>query len=85
MQTAWRIAGKGIYRHDAEGSDDMPVSVSLPSVAVGEQGLIRGGGGMVVGTYQIVADRCERQHTDFGWEVGHRHLARHLVSGVQER
>jgi len=22
------IAGKGIYRHDAEGSDDMPVSLS---------------------------------------------------------
>ena len=21
------IAGKGIYRHDAEGSDDMPVSL----------------------------------------------------------
>ncbi len=38
----------------------------------------------MVGTHQIVAHRCERQHTNFEREVGHGHLARHMVSGVQE-
>ena len=37
-----------------------------------------------LGTYQIVSDRRERQHTHIEWEACNGHLAGYLVSGISE-
>ena len=84
------VAGKGIYRHDAEGSDDMPVMSSHSFIHPFKklysrriQGLIRTWRGGT-GTYQIITDRGERQYSDFEWEVGDGDVAGDMVFGVSE-
>ena len=73
-------AGEGIYRHDAEGSDDMPVRlIPFPRLVCEDQWLL-----MTSGTHQVVTDRREREYTNIERQAGYGDMAGHMVSGVQE-
>jgi secondary thiamine-phosphate synthase enzyme len=68
---------KGLYRHDAEGSDDMPVS---------NQVMRRQGNGLMggsVGTCQVSTGWRERYDSDYEWTAEYRNVAGYLVFGVQ--
>ena len=40
--------------------------------------------GSVIGTYQVLTYRRERQHTDIEWEAGYGDVAGDMVPGVSE-
>lgn len=64
--------GQELYRHNAEGKDDMPVGPFCPSVGpMGEKRRVEGGcrcDGYLTGTgtHQVVAHRRERHHPHQG-------------------
>lgn len=66
-----------LYRHSAEGLDDMPVGTILDRPARKVNTL--------AGPYQVGADRRQCQHPDHRRPSEHRHMAGHLVSRVPRR
>ena len=82
--------GRGLYRHDDEGSDDMPVGNRNHLVERWQ----RGAGGWQdrswmmlrdasLGTRQVSLDRRQRHDSHYQWPVEHGHVARDLLHGVQ--
>ena len=63
-----------LYRHSAEGLDDMPVSSPYPHLGCAKHSPI------CTGAYQICTYRCKCYGTDYGRKTKHRHLARYMVS-----
>jgi len=63
-----------LYRHSAEGLDDMPVSP--------EQYLRNDVALTSPGAYQVSLGWCQRECPHLEWQAQHWHMARHLVSGV---
>jgi hypothetical protein len=66
---------QGLYRHDAEGSDDMPVRLVMTR-GLGVE-LMK-----ATGTCQVRIDRRERYDSDYEWKIGDGDMAGYLVSGV---
>ena len=85
--------GKGLYRHDAEGSDDMPVrppsrlstSSSAPSYHVIRGPQTQLTGQRKTGTYQILSYWRECERADCGWNAGAGEVAGDMVFGVSGR
>lgn len=70
-----------LYRHDAEGLDDMPVRFP-PPLDLGwfwYNGMVLIG---CVGTHQVVAGWCFGDNPDYQRTVEHRYLAGDLLHGV---
>lgn len=67
--------GQGLYRHDAEGSDDMPVSIE--GIRMEDIGLIEG-----TGSCQVCAYWRQCYDSDNERQVEHRYMAGYLVFGV---
>lgn len=70
-----------LYRHSAEGPDDMPVSFDQLSQNVQR---LSSNSTPSAGTHQVSPDRSIGQHTHQGWQTGDRHLAGYMVSRVQD-
>lgn len=77
-----------LYRHSAEGLDDMPVcALSIRSYVF--RGSRRGFRHfsvqrlIILGTYQIGIGGSKCYHSHHKWKVKYRNMARNLVSGVQ--
>lgn len=86
----WLIfpANKGIYRHDAEGSDDMPVPLPPHNSKLqppSHHPRISGRHLTPAGTHQILPHRRERLNTHHERQACAGHLARDMVLGVQGR
>jgi secondary thiamine-phosphate synthase enzyme len=78
-----------LYRHSAEGEDDMPVCFFMLFVASvvcelrcrgGEWGLMNG-----AGSYQVRPCRRVGQYSHLEWEVGNGYVAGDLVPGVSDQ
>ena len=75
----------GMYRHDAEGADDMPVRTQQMIKRTDRDhlmGRITGNGEANgrSGTCQERIGRCERNDSDYERATRYRNLARYLVS-----
>ena len=68
----------GLYRHAAEGRDDMPVSLDACICVLGALGLID----LAIGSYQVCSDWGECDGAYQQWETGDWYVAGHLVSGI---
>lgn len=69
--------GQGLYRHDAEGSDDMPVCEQRRCERTRDGGL-----NLYLGTRQISTGRRERYDSNYKRQTGYGYMARNLVLGV---
>jgi len=77
-----------LYRHSAEGLDDMPVSTFGWCLLL-DRLLDRDGRSecymliwIFLGAYQVGIDRCECVHPHHRWAIEHGHMAGSLVSRV---
>ena len=64
-----------LYRHSAEGLDDMPVSAIVPTVWIWMLVLMRS----FAGTYQVRTRWRERHDSDLEWKTGYGHMAGYMV------
>lgn len=70
-----------LYRHSAEGEDDMPVLFPTTFLKV-KGGLLTRYFLGTAGTYKIRVGGCKCHDSDYEWKACDRHMARDLVPGV---
>lgn len=69
-----------LYRHSAEGLDDMPVCIDLTRQTTEYRATIL----IHAGSYQILLNRFKRYHSHIRRQIGDRHMARNLVLGISD-
>lgn len=70
-----------LYRHSAEGEDDMPVRF-LSCLAQENRRRVGESANFLSGSHQVFPRRYLGEHPHFQWPSGDGHLAGHLVLGV---